>query len=368
MECGSLPPGVRGGRSEGPLWLSAPDRLAVFVGYVALPRWRRGATISLMPGSRHVVVLAVEGSLSLDVLGPVEVFSFACGQVPGAYRVEIVGPTEGDTITMSNGIRLGVTPLPEPPPRHDTLVVAGGAGARAAVDNARVVDWVARAAAQANRVTSVCTGAYLLGAAGLLDGRRATTHWYFCEDLAHGWPAVQVEPDSVFICDGNVWTSAGVTAGMDLALALVEEDLGPEVALAVARLLVVFLKRPGGQSQFSATLAAQQAAIPAMRELQAWIAGNLTEDLSVPALASRVNLSERSFARAFRREIGQTPAAYVEALRVEHARALLEAGAPSLEAVAQASGLAGAEVLRRAFHRQVGVGPAAYRERFHLAA
>ncbi|MDQ3632359.1 MAG: DJ-1/PfpI family protein [Actinomycetota bacterium] len=313
---------------------------------------------------RHVLVLGVEGCLSLDVLGPVEVFCFANGQVPEAYRVEIVGPTDGGTITMSNGVRLGVAPLPEPPPRHDTLVVAGGAGARRAVDDVGVVDWIARAAERAERTTSVCTGACLLAAAGLLDGRRATTHWRFCDALASDHPAVQVEPDSVFTRDGDVWTSAGVTAGIDLALALVEEDLGPEVALAVARLLVVFLKRPGGQSQFSGALAAQQAAVPALRELQTWIAGNLAEDLSVAVLATRANLSERSFARAFRREVGQTPAAYVEALRIERAQTLLQDGASSLEAVARASGFASAEVLRRAFHRHVGVGPAAYRERF----
>lgn len=318
--------------------------------------------------TRHILVLGVEGCLSLDVLGPVEVFYFASGQVPGAYRVEVVGPTDAGMITMSNGVRLGVAPLPEPPPRHDTLVVAGGAGARQAVDDAAIVDWVARAAAQAKRTTSVCTGAYLLAAAGLLDGRRATTHWHFCDGLADSNPAVLVEPDSVFIRDGDVWTSAGVTAGIDLALALVEEDLGPEVALAVARFLVVFLKRPGGQSQFSGALAAQQAAVPVLRELQTWIAGNVTEDLSVAALARRANLSERSFARAFRREVGETPAAYVEALRVERARTLLQDGAASLEAVARASGFASAEVLRRAFRRRVGVGPAAYRERFHLAA
>ncbi len=302
------------------------------------------------------------------MIGPVEVFCFASSQVRGAYDVQVVGATDGDTIMMSNGLRLGVAPLPEPPERHDTLVVAGGAGARAAVDDAGVVDWVARAAGQARRTTSVCTGAYLLAAAGLLDGRRATTHWRFCEDLADSRPAVEVDSDPVFIRDGNVWTSAGITTGMDLALALVEEDLGPEVALAVARLLVVFLKRPGGQSQFSGALAAQQAAVPALRELQGWIARHLDEDLSVAALAARANLSERSFARAFRREVGVTPAAYVEALRVDHARTLLEGGARSLEAVARASGFASAEVLRRAFHRRVGVGPAAYRQRFHLVA
>ena len=304
--------------------------------------------------------------MSLDVLGPVEVFAFASGKVPGAYRVEVVGPTDGDTITMSNGLRLGVAPLPEPPPRHDTLMVAGGPGARTAVDDVAVVDWLVRASAQAQRTTSVCTGAYLLADTGLLDGRRVTTHWHFCADLAEAHPAVEVDPDPVFIRDGDVWTSAGVTAGMDLALALVEQDLGPEVALAVARLLVVFLKRPGGQSQFSGALSAQQASVPALRDLQAWIAGNLSEDLCVSKLAERADLSERSFARAFRREVGQTPAAYVDALRVENARTMLQDGAPSLDAVAQASGFASAEVLRRAFHRRVGVGPAAYRERFHL--
>jgi transcriptional regulator GlxA family with amidase domain len=314
------------------------------------------------------LVLAVEGCQSLDVLGPVEVFYFASSQVRGAYEVAVVGPSESGTITMSNGLRLGVAPLPEPPGRHDTLVVAGGAGARTAVDDAAVVDWVARAAVQARRTAAVCSGAFLLAAAGLLDGRRATTHWQFCDELAERHPAVEVDADPVFIRDGDVWTSAGITTGMDLALALVEEDLGGEVALAVARLLVVFLKRPGGQSQFSAPLAAQQAAIPALSGLQAWVAGHLDEDLSVAALAERANLSERSLARAFRREVGVTPGAYVAALRVEHARALLEDGASSLEAVAQASGFASAEVLRRAFHRRCGVGPAAYRDRFSLAS
>jgi transcriptional regulator GlxA family with amidase domain len=172
----------------------------------------------------------------------------------------------------------------------------------------------------------------------------------------------------VFIHDGDVWTSAGITAGIDLALALVEEDLGPRVALAVARGLVVFLKRPGGQSQFSTALSAQQAARPELRELQAWIAGHLDQALTIPVLAERALMSERSFARAFHREVGQTPAAYVEALRIERARDLLEDGAPSLEAVAQMTGFTSAEVLRRAFHRRVGVSPAEYRDRFRLSA
>ena len=286
--------------------------------------------------------------------------------MPGSYAVEVVAPTPDGRVTLSNGLRLGAAPLPDPVPAHHTLLVAGGEGARRATGDPHVVDWVARAAGRARRTTSVCTGAYLLAAAGLLDGRRATTHWRFCDDLAERHPLVDLDPDPVFVRDGDVWTSAGVTAGMDLALALVDEDLGPDVALRVARELVIFLKRPGGQSQFSGALAAQQASQPELRRLQAWIAGHLDEDLSVPALAARANMSERSFARAFRREVGQPPASYVEALRVERARQLLEDSAPSLEAVASATGFHSAEVLRRAFHRRIGVGPAAYRERFRL--
>jgi transcriptional regulator GlxA family with amidase domain len=315
-----------------------------------------------MPRARHVLVLVLDGFQPLDVIGPVDVFASASAEVPRAYRVELVGPTDGDSVTSHSGVRLGVSPLPEPPPRHDTLLIPGGEGARAA--DADVVDWVVRASRNATRTVSVCTGAYLLAAAGLLDHRRATTHWDWCEELAEGYPDVHVEPDPVFVRDGQVWTSAGVTAGIDLALALVEDDLGPGVALAVARELVVFLKRPGGQAQFSSALSAQPAARPVLREVQAWIAGHLTEDLSVAALAERTVMSERSFARTFRHEVGQTPGAYVEALRVEQARALLEDGAPSLEAVAQSSGFASAEVLRRAFRRRIGISPADYRARF----
>jgi transcriptional regulator GlxA family with amidase domain len=320
-----------------------------------------------MPPIRRVLVLAVDGVQSLDVMGPIETFQYANQQVPGTYAIQVVGPARDGHITMSNGLALGVDPLPDPAPRCDTLVVAGGEGARRAVDDRTTVAWIARASRRARRTTSICTGSYLLAAAGLLDGRGATTHWEWCAGLAERYPRVEVDPDPVWVRDGDVWTSAGVTAGIDLALALVEDDLGAEVALAVARQLVVFLKRPGGQSQFSGALSVQQATRPALRELQAWIAGQLGEDLSVAALAARAGLSERSFARAFRAEIGQTPAAYVETLRVERARALLEDGAESLEAVTRATGFNSPEVLRRAFPRRVGVSPAAYRERFRLA-
>ena len=311
---------------------------------------------------RHVLVVAVNDAQSLDVLGPVEVLDGAAD----AYRVDIVAPG-GGPVRFSNGVTIDAAPLPDPPPRHDTLLVAGGRGARAAVEDQVLVSWIAAASARARRTASICTGAYLLAEAGLLAGRRATTHWRWCEQLAARHPDLTIEPDALYIRDGTVWTSAGITAGIDMTLALVEEDLGGQVALSVARELVVFLKRPGGQAQFSQALAVQQAGRPALRELQAWIAGHLEEDLSVAALAERANLTERSFSRAFRREVGQTPAEYVEALRIERARMLLEDGVPSLETVARAAGFRSAEILRRAFHRRLGVGPAAYRERFRVA-
>jgi transcriptional regulator GlxA family with amidase domain len=214
----------------------------------------------------------------------------------------------------------------------------------------------------------VCTGAFLLARAGLLDGRRATTHWASCADLELRYPAVRVERDPIFVRDGNVATSAGVTAGLDLALALVEEDLGRRVALQVARHLVVFLQRPGGQAQFSAQLSAQSADRAPLRELQAWIPDHLDEDLSVPALARRACMSDRNFARAFRRETGRTPGAYVEEARVESARIALETGDLPVEAVARQTGFGTVETLRRAFRRQVGVSPNEYRTRFRRQA
>ena len=287
-------------------------------------------------------------------------------QVPGFYRIDVVGPTTDGQITMSNRLRLGVGPLPEPPPRHDTLLVAGGEGARRAtrsgdrrLDRACLAARAAHDAGLHRRLPA--------GRGGVAGQAPRDQHWEWCAGLAERHPAVEVDPDPVWVRDGDVWTSAGVTAGIDLALALVEDDLGAQVALAVARELAVFLKRPGGQSQFSGALSVQQATRPALRELQAWIAAHLSDDLSVAALAAHSSLSERSFARAFRAEIGQTPAAYVETLRVERARALLEDGAESLEAVTRATGFTSPEVLRRAFHRRVGVSPAAYRERFRLA-
>jgi transcriptional regulator GlxA family with amidase domain len=326
------------------------------------------------PAPRRVSIVVFPGVQSLDLTGPLEVFHGASRLIaatrPGEPRYEIqILSRDGAPLDTSSGLRIiPHAALPDDVSGLDTLIVAGGTGTKDAARDAALIAWLARAAAAARRTASVCTGAFLLARAGLLDGRRATTHWSAAQRLAALHPAVHVDAEPIYLRDEGIWTSAGVTAGMDLALAIVEEDLGPNVALAVARLLVVFFKRPGGQAQFSSALQAQQAARPELRELQAWIAGHLDQDLSVAALAERATMSERSFARAFSREVGQTPAAYVEALRIEHARDLLEDGAPSLEGVAQSAGFASAEVLRRAFHRRVGVSPADYRERFRRAA
>lgn len=313
---------------------------------------------------RHVVILAFEDVQSLDVTGPLEVFSIA-GQVSGdRYRVEVVAPEERPLRTNS-----GLTIVPDRAAAAvrgpmDTLIVAGGSGVERAIRDERTVAWVRRAAGRARRVASVCTGAFMLAEAGLLDGRRAATHWSGCAELARRYPRVEVDSESIFVRDGDVWTSAGVTAGMDLALALVEDDLGHEAALEAARWLVMFVRRPGGQAQFSSHLRAQLADREPLRDLQAWITASLDADLSVPALAARVHMSPRNFARAFAREVGMTPAAYVEALRVDHARLRLEASDQKVEAVARDCGFGTVETMRRAFHRRLGVGPAEYRKRF----
>jgi transcriptional regulator GlxA family with amidase domain len=316
---------------------------------------------------RRVVIVAFPGVQTLDVTGPAEVLRAATKLRPPGYEVTVAAPEAGPLRTST------VTIVPDRPlgactDQIDTLIVAGGTGARRAEDDEALIEWIREAAARSRRVASVCTGAFLLAKAGLLDGRRATTHWASCADLAERYPAVTVEPDPIFVRDGNVTSSAGVTAGMDLALALVEEDLGRDVALAAARWLVLFLKRPGGQAQFSAQLAAQTADRAPLRELQAWIPDHLDEDLSVPALARRALMSERNFARAFRRETGMPPAAYVEAARVESARIALESGDLPVESVALQAGFGTVETLRRAFRRRVGVSPVDYRSRFRRQA
>jgi transcriptional regulator GlxA family with amidase domain len=317
---------------------------------------------------RRVVIAAFPRVQTLDVLGPAEVFTTAT-QLSGGdgYAVEVVATRPGPLPTSSVAIYPDRT-IDRCRGPIDTLVMAGGRGVRAAAQDEQLVAWLKGAARRSRRVTSVCTGAFLLAEAGLLDGRRATTHWASCDELASRHPAVDVERDPIFVRDGNVITSAGVTAGMDLALALVEEDLGPEVALETARWLVLFVKRPGGQAQFSAQLEAQMADREPLRELQQWLPDHLDEDLSVPALAQRAAMSERNFARAFRDETGVTPAVYVEAARVERARIALDSGDLPVEAIARQTGFGTVETMRRAFQRRVGVSPAGYRSRFRSEA
>jgi transcriptional regulator GlxA family with amidase domain len=316
---------------------------------------------------RRTVLLAFPDVQALDLVGPAEVFTMAARIEAGAYDVEVVS-AGGAAFRASNGLRI----VPDRATRAcrgpiDTLVVAGGGGVAPALRDEALLRWLRAAAARSRRVASVCNGAFLLAGAGLLDGRRATTHWAACDELARRHPEVSVERDPIFVRDGDVYTSAGVTAGIDLALALVEEDLGARVSLEVARWLVLFVKRPGGQAQFSAQLAGQLAGRAPLQELQQWLPGHLDEDLSVPALAERTFMSPRNFARAFRREVGLTPAAYVERIRVEQARLALESGDASVAEVARSCGFGTVETMRRAFGRRLGVSPTDYRTRFRPA-
>ena len=311
-----------------------------------------------------IVFVGFDDVQALDVTGPWEVFNTAGLIVGRAPELRLLTPG-GREVRANSGLRMAADgDIAGYDGDVGTLVVPGGLGVRDAIRDPGLVAAVGALAGRARRVAGVCTGAFLLAEAGLLDGRRATTHWASCDRLAEGYPEVAVESDPIFVRDGDVFTSAGVTAGMDLALALAEEDHGPGPALQAARMLVVYARRPGGQAQFSVQLSHQMAEREPIRELQGWIADNLESDLSVGELAGRVHLSERQFARVFRREVGTSPADYVERLRVERARSILETGRAPLDAVAARCGFAGAEVMRRAFQRRLGTSPREYRDRF----
>ncbi|MEU6391793.1 GlxA family transcriptional regulator [Streptomyces sp. NPDC046939] len=317
---------------------------------------------------RTVLVLLHDGVQSLDVTGPVEVFTGATLAVApdsAGYRVRTAS-VDGAPVRTSSGLTLVPDHALADAPAPHTVLVPGGEGTRR--PQPRLTDWLRAHAPRAERIVSVCTGALLLARAGLLDGRRVTTHWAYCDLLARDHPEVHVDPDPIYVRDGRVATSAGVTAGIDLALALVEEDHGRDVALTIARHLVVFLRRPGNQAQFSAQLAAQTARREPLRDVQRWIAEHPADDLSVEAMAARARLSPRHFARAFRAETGLTPGTYVERVRVEHARRLLEDTADGVEEVSRASGYRTPEAMRRAFLRTLGTPPAEYRRRFHAPA
>ena len=319
---------------------------------------------------RHIVIVAFEGVQSLDLTGPLEVFSgareliAARGRGERSYEVSIAS-LDGAALTSSSGLRITPhAPLADVPMPIDTLIVAGGDGHRDACEQPELIEWIRASSAGARRTASVCTGAFLLARAGLLDGRRATTHWARAAELASAYPAVRVDADPIFIRDGSVWTAAGVTAGMDLALALVEQDLDREAALTIARHLVLFLRRPGSQSQFSATLMAQQPARAPLRETQRALLEDVGGEHSVEAMAARAHMSPRHFARAFRAETGVTPGRYVESVRLEAARRRLEEDGASVASIAAECGFGTAETMRRAFIRTLHVGPAEYRRRF----
>jgi transcriptional regulator GlxA family with amidase domain len=329
------------------------------------------ASASLRAPRRHIVVVAFPDVQVLDVTGPLEVFGRTARwlveagcRTDLAYSVEIVAAAAGP-IPTSSGLKLvAERRFRDLRDGVDTLLVAGGRGARTAAQDAALRAWLTRMTPRVRRLASVCTGTFILAAAGLLDGKRATTHWASCDALSKLHPRVRVDADPIFVRDGRIYTSAGVTAGMDMALALVEEDFGRQVALDVARRLVLFLRRPGGQSQFSSQLAVQTADRQPLRELQEWIADHLTADLSVSALAGRVAMSPRHFARVFASELNMTPARFVEVQRVEAARRRLEESGDGVDVVAATCGFGCAEVMRRAFLRTVRVSPTDYRSRF----
>lgn len=322
--------------------------------------------------ARAVLVVAFDGFQLLDLAGPVEVLRSATrlgAEPPYATRVATPG---GGPVRSESGVSVhgdvslaGLAVDPEP---LDTLVVVGGEGTRARHRDPRFLSDLAAVAGHARRVTSVCTGAWLLAAAGLLDGYEATTHWSTCDDLAARHPGVRVLADRIHVQDRDRWTSAGVTAGIDLFLALVDADHGAELAHTVAAWLVVFARRPGGQSQFSAQLRAQAATTPTLAELQRWLPDHLDEPLGVEALAARVGMSPRTFARCFARETGTTPAAFVEELRVETARRLLESTDLTIGAIAARVGMNSPETLHRAFQRRAGTTPDRYRQHFSRRA
>ena len=315
---------------------------------------------------REIEMLAFPGVQLLDVTGPLQVFASANDWVAEAggtppYAPRIVA--RGGQVMSSAGVGLAADPLPPPSASLDTLMVAGGAGVEAAAADPALVDWLRECAVRARRLASVCTGAFLLAASGLLDGRRAATHWSFSGELARRYPAVRVEADPIFVRDGPVWTSAGVTAGIDLALALVEEDLGRAAALAVARYLVVFLKRPGGQAQFSAALSLQTAD-DKFGGLHDWVNRHLAEDISLAVLADQAGMSERSFSRRYVEATGLTPGRAVERLRVEAARRLLSDSRLPVKRISRRCGFGSEETMRRSFLRLLAVSPQDYRARF----
>lgn len=321
---------------------------------------------------RRIVFVAGPETEILDLVGPLQVFARAsdmhCRENPGArpiYVVEVVSVSGSRSLTANCGLRfIADRTFLQTRGKIDTLLVAGGDAIERNEIGSEAVRWLKKTAAKCRRVGSVCTGAMLLARAGLLDGRRATTHWNWCQTLIKRAPRTDVDPDPIFVRDENIYTSAGVTAGMDLALALVEEDHGSRLVLQVARNLVLYLRRPGGQSQFSAALSLQATDRKPLRELESWVLDNLNKPLTVPVLAQRVAMSARNFARVFSKEMKTTPAKFIERLRVEAARRRLEESQNSMETIASECGFANVNSMRNVFQRALKIPPGQYRRHF----
>ena len=318
--------------------------------------------------ARRVAIVAFPGVTLLDISGPAQVFAeLQAIELPGAgYSLSYLSAS-GGLVPTDVGMMVDTAPISSIRPNQvDTLVIPGGPGIWALRQDAVMIEWISEVLPRARRVASVCLGAFALAWTGALDGKRAATHWRYCPRLADGFPKISVEPNAIFVKDGRVWTSAGVSAGIYLALAMIEEDFGHTTALDIARRLVVFLKRPGGQSQFSTVLAAQASDVEGrFSALHAWIIENIAGDLKVETLAGKAGMSPRTFARAYTSRTGMTPASGVEALRVETARLLLESSEiRGVVDVARRAGFGDDERMRRAFIRHLGISPSEYRSRF----
>ena len=322
--------------------------------------------------TRRIVFVAGPGVEILDLVGPLQVFARAADMFrrenpgsPPIYSVEVVTISRQRSLLANCGLRITAhKTFREAPGKIDTLLIAGGDAIEQNRISPEAVRWLKRIAKRIRRIGSVCTGAMFLARAGLLDGRRATTHWNWCRTLIKHAPKARVDPDPIFVRDENVYTSAGVTAGMDLALALVEEDYGSRLALQVARNLVLYLRRPGGQSQFSAALSLQSTDRKPLRELEAWVLDNLDKPLTVPMLAQRIAMSPRNFARVFAKEMRTTPAKFVERLRVETARRRLEESQNTMETIASECGFGNVNSMRNVFQRTLKIPPGQYRRHF----
>ncbi len=348
--------------------------VAVIVGYMSLQPYSQSGIIASMATQKHkgiIVMLAFPGAEIIDIAGPLDILCAApCIQkdkfdLALKHKSVVVSEHGGPITAQPSGICIHTETLESIGRKNiDTLIIPGAYSMDHVINKPRLVSWIQTMAARARRVVSVCTGAFLLAEAGLLDGRRVTTHWSRAEEFAMRYPELQVEVDSIFVRDGKFFTSAGITAGMDLALHLVEADRGPDVALTIARNWLLYVKRPGGQSQFSALLPTRATERVTITGLQSWIMENLNADLTVKALAEHVSMSPRHFARVFQKETGVTPAKFVETVRIEAARRWLEESSYSMEVIADECGMGDSERLRRSFIRRLGVNPSDYRRRF----